>query len=239
LQLLASVLGAVLGWLLARRHIRFDWQPRSATKAELKEGGSYAAMLIVAANPTELDKIVAVRQVGAADAGIYIAGSRVMGALVMPVLAMLLAAQPRLFRHAHDPNENAGKLIRTIFVLALGWGVLSGAVLAAASPLLPLLFGHDFARTARLVPWMAITAPFLSVRLAAGSVLIALGHPLERVAFELSGVVLLLMGMLAFTPMLGALGLVAAVILAEATMCALGLALVLRHIRRHSQRMPE
>ncbi|WP_430388218.1 lipopolysaccharide biosynthesis protein [Dyella sp. 20L07] len=231
LQLLASVLGAVLGWFIASRRIRFDWRPRIATAAELKEGSSYAAMLLVAANPTELDKIVAVRQVGANDAGLYIASSRVMGALVMPVLAMLLAAQPRLFRHAHTKEHDGHKLVRMIFVLALGWGLLSGSLLAAASPLLPMLFGEGYARTAQLIPCMAITAPFLSLRLAAGSVLVALGHPLERVFFELAGIVLLLTGMLVFTHLFGVLGLVAAVIMAESAMCLLGLLLVLRHIR--------
>ncbi|WP_267222681.1 lipopolysaccharide biosynthesis protein [Dyella silvae] len=232
LQFLASVLGALFGWVITRRHIRLDWQPRTATANELKEGSSYAAMLIVSANPTELDKIMAVRQVGAMDAGIYIAGSRVMGALVMPVLAMLLTAQPRLFRHAHEQTNASRRLVRTIFLLALTWGALSGAVLAAASPLLPQLFGDGYLPTAQLMPWMAVTAPFLSLRLAAGSVLISLGHPLERVSFELCGVALLLIGMLAFTHFMGVLGLVVAVILAEAAMCVLGLTLVNRHIRR-------
>lgn len=231
LQMAASLAGALIGWLITRRHVPLQWRPRWVTTSELKDGSSYAAMLLIAANPTELDKIAAVRQVGATDAGIYVAGSRMMGALVMPVLAMLLAAQPRLFRHARESDPGAPRLIRTLFALALGWGMASGALLAIASPWLPWIFGAAFSRTAQLVPWMALSAPLLALRLCAGSVLIALGHPLERAAFELCGIVLLVVGMLVLTPWLGVYGLVAAVICSEAAMCAIGIGLVAKHAR--------
>jgi len=232
LQLYASLAGALLAWWIARRHVSFDWRPRLATSEELKDGASYAAMLLVAANPTELDKIVAVRQVGAADAGVYTAGARVMGALVMPVLALLLTAQPQLFQHAREGFAGTRRLVRNLFALALGWGVGSGVLLAIISPVLPWILGHDYGRTAQLVPWMAVTAPFLSLRLAAGSVLIALGHPLERMGFELCGIVLLAAGMILFTPWLGVLGLVAAVIVSEVAMSLVGAMLIVRRLRR-------
>jgi O-antigen/teichoic acid export membrane protein len=232
LQLVASLIGLSVGWWVVNRHVPLDWRPRRARCAELKDGGTYAAMLLVAANPTELDKIVAVRQVGGTEAGLYTAGSRVMGALVMPVLAMLLSAQPRLFRHARTADPNMGRLIRTLFAAALAWGILSGAILALASPLLPWLFGNSYAQTARLMPWMAVTAPFLSLRLAAGSVLVASGHPLERIAFEFFGIACLLIGMLTLTKSYGVLGLVAAVIMAEIAMALLGTGMVAHRLRR-------
>ncbi|MDG2537166.1 lipopolysaccharide biosynthesis protein [Dyella jiangningensis] len=235
LQLAASALGALTAWVIARRYVTFDWHPRLATSEEFRDGASYAAMLLVAANPTELDKVMAVRQVGATDAGIYTAGSRVLGALVMPVLAMLLTAQPRLFRHARNKKSEATTLICRLFAVALAWGLISGSLLAIASPALPLIFGHGFRRTAELVPWMACSAPFLSLRLASGSVLIALGHPLERMGFELCGIVVLLAGMLVFTPYWGVLGLIIAVIASDIAMSAIGVALVARHAREPAE----
>lgn len=232
LQLIASLVGLLLGWWVIRRHVPLDWRPRRATLGELKDGSTYAAMLLVAANPTELDKIVAVRQVGAAEAGLYTAGSRVMGALVMPVLAMLLSAQPRLFRHARTADGDMTRLVKLLFAAALAWGIISGVLLALASPLLPWLFGSSYAQTARLMPWMAITAPFLSVRLAAGSVLVASGHPLERIAFEFFGIASLLIGMLVLTKSYGVFGLIAAVIVAEVAMALLGTGMVVRRLRR-------
>jgi O-antigen/teichoic acid export membrane protein len=238
LQLTASLIGWSIGWWVARKHVLLDWRPRRATTGELKDGGTYAAMLLVAANPTELDKIVAVRQVGAAEAGLYTAGSRVLGALVMPVLAMLLSAQPRLFRQARTADGDMTRLVGMLFAAALAWGLISGVLIAVASPLLPWLFGRSYDQTARLLPWMAITAPFLSVRLAAGSVLVASGHPLERIAFEFFGIASLIAGMLVLTRSYGVFGLIAAVIIAEIAMALLGTGMVARQLRRRRQPNP-
>jgi len=232
LQLIASLIGLAIAWWVVRRHVPLDWYPRRAKSSELKEGGTYAAMLLVAANPTELDKIVAVRQIGAMEAGLYTAGSRVMGALVMPVLAMLLSAQPRLFHQARTANGDMARLVGMLFAAAVAWGLLSGLVLAVASPLLPWVFGSNYEQVARLVPWMAVTAPFLSLRLAAGSVLVASGHPLERIAFEVFGIACLIVGMIVLTKSFGVFGLIAAVIAAEIGMALLGTGMVVRQLRR-------
>ena len=238
LQLAASLIGLLIGWWVVRKHVPLDWRPRRATVSELKDGGTYAAMLLVAANPTELDKIVAVRQVGAAEAGLYTAGSRVMGALVMPVLAMLLSAQPRLFRQARTADSDMTRLVGMLFAAAVAWGLISAVLLAIASPLLPWLFGSSYEQTARLMPWMAITAPFLSVRLAAGSVLVASGHPLERITFEFFGIACLIVGMLVLTKSFGVMGLIGAVISAEIAMALLGTGMVARQLRRRRQSDP-
>ena len=155
-----------------------------------------------------------------------------MGALVMPVLAMLLSAQPRLFRHARTADGDTARLVRMLFTAALVWGLVSGVLLAIASPLLPWLFGNSYEQTARLMPWMAITAPFLSIRLAAGSVLVASGHPLERIVFEFFGIACLVVGILVLTKSFGVFGLIAAVIVAEIAMALLGTAMVVHQLRR-------
>ena len=230
LQLLASMLGAGFGLWITRRHVKLDWRPRRATRHELREGASYAAMNLVAANPSELDKIIAVRAVGAHDAGVYAATSRVMTAAVTPVLAMLLASQPRLFRHAHEPTREGHRLIHLIAILALAWGVASGLMLALCSPLLPRLFGESFAGTAGLMPWLAAAAPFLSLRLAAGTVLVTRGRPGERIGFELCGVLALVVGMLVLAPHFGTRGLAMALVIAELSMVLIGWWLVRRHL---------
>ncbi len=229
LQFATSVISLAISYRLTRRYVRLHWDPRIATTDELKAGASYAAMQLVAANPTELDKAIAVRAVGAHDAGIYAATSRIMGAMVTPVIALLLSAQPRLFRHAHRPDRQGKKLIGLIALLAFGWGIFSSVALAVCSPLLPVILGPTYAGTARLLPWVAITAPFLALRLSAGTVLVALGHPRERIAFEIAGVLLLASGMVVLPHYLGVGGLVAAVIMAEAVMAASGWWLVRKH----------
>lgn len=228
LQFTTSLISLVIGYQLTRRHVHLHGKVRTATASELKAGASYAAMQLVAANPTELDKAIAVRAVGAHDAGIYSATSRVMGAMVTPVIALLLTAQPRLFRHAHAPDKQGNRLIGLIALLAFAWGALSSVLLAVFSPLLPLILGPTYANAARLLPWVATTAPFLALRLSAGTVLVALGHPRERIGFEIAGVALLVSGMAALPHFLGVKGLAVAVLLAEIAMAASGWWLVRR-----------
>lgn len=231
LQFIASLAGFVLGLRISQRHVRLDWRPRWATRREIFQGASFAAMHLVAANPSELDKVIATRAVGADDAGIYAATSRVMSATVMPVIAMLLAAQPRLFRHAHEPTQQGHRLIVLVAVLALAWGSLSGIVLALLSPLLPVLFGASFAATSQLMPWLAAAAPFLSLRLAAGVTLVAQGHPAQRIVFEVSGILVLVAGILVFAPFFGTRGIAIALVAAEFCMASVGWWLVHRQLR--------
>jgi O-antigen/teichoic acid export membrane protein len=70
------------------------------------------------------------------------------------------------------------------------------------------------------------------VRLAAGSVLVASGHPLERIAFEFFGIACLIVGMLVLTKDFGVFGLISAVIVAEIAMALLGTGMVARQLRR-------
>ncbi|MBT2143290.1 MULTISPECIES: polysaccharide biosynthesis C-terminal domain-containing protein [unclassified Rhodanobacter] len=237
LQLFASMLGAGLGLWITRRYVKLDWRPRRATLHEFREGASYAAMNLVAANPSELDKIIAVRAIGTHDAGVYAATSRVMAAAVTPVFAMLLASQPRLFRHAREPTREGRRLIYLILILALAWGTVSGLMLTLCSPLLPWLFGESFIGTAKLMPWLAAVAPFLSLRLAAGTILVARGRPGERIGFELCGVFALVVGMLVLTPHFGIRGLAMALVIAELSMAVIGWWLVRHHLIRSAKTM--
>ena len=109
LQLLASLLGLAIGFLITARHVQLDWRPRRVTVAELRHGASFAAMNLIAANPTELDKMLSVRLVGAHDAGIYTATARVVGrhrnAGDRPAAVIAAAAiSPRACAYARGPS---------------------------------------------------------------------------------------------------------------------------------------
>lgn len=234
LQAVAALAGLGIGLAITQRHVRLDWRPRTASISELKNGATYAAMHMVAANPSELDKVMALRLVGTHDAGIYAATTRAMGAVAMPVIAMLLAAQPRLFRHAHQPNEQGHRLIQTIAALALAWGLLCWLLLTLCSPILPWLFGVRFTAMAELMPWLSAVAAPLSLRFAAGTVLVAFGRPLERVCFELCGIAVLVGAMLLLAPHLGTRGLAMALFASESSMALTGWWLVHRHLRQRT-----
>jgi O-antigen/teichoic acid export membrane protein len=191
LQSTAALAGLVLALMMTNRVARLPWKPRRPSREEWRSGAAYAAMHVVAANPTELDKIISPVLLGAHTAGIYSATSRIMNAVVMPVVGMLSASQPRLFRHGATPTHEGRRLVGLLGRISFGWGLLSAAALALGAPLLPYLLGEAFAETATTLPWVAMAAPFMALRMAAGTVLVAAGHPLRRLRFELTGILLL------------------------------------------------
>ncbi|GFZ93913.1 lipopolysaccharide biosynthesis protein [Dyella caseinilytica] len=231
LQLLTSFLATLLALAIAHHYVELNWRPRLVSRQELRAGAAYAAMNLVAANPSEIDKIVAIRLIGAHDTGIYATTTRVMTSCVTPVIGMLLSAQPRLFRHAHKPTHEGLRLIWVIALLSLGWGLISGIVLVLCSPLLPWLFGEAFVETAGLMPWLALSAPGISLRLAAGTILVALGKPIERLVFEVLGVLILVSSMVLLGPHYRAFGLAIALSFAESSMAIIGWHMVSKRLR--------
>lgn len=190
-QAIGAVLGLFCALAVTSKLIRLDLPPRRPTRSELADGTSYAAMHVVSANPSEVDKIVSPMFLGEHVAGIYSAASRVMGAMITPVTAVLLAAQPSLFAHADQPTTKGQRLLLRLAPLAAALGFVSMLALIACAPVVTLLFGPSYAETAAQLPWTATAVPFLCLRLAAGTILVALGKPLERLTFELCGVILL------------------------------------------------
>ncbi|MDR6934882.1 lipopolysaccharide biosynthesis protein [Luteibacter sp. 3190] len=229
-------LGCALG--LTSRLVALPWLPRPPTRGELTKGASYAAMHVVSANPAEVDKILAPILLGEHLAGIYSAASRVMGAMITPIAAVLLASQPRLFAHAGEPTADGHRLLIALARLAAILGVISMAILAACAPLVTLLFGASYAETAALLPWTAAAVPFLCLRLAAGTVLVALGKPLERLTFELCGILLLIPLLWIGAHAGNIVGMTLGLTIAEASMAGTGW-MRIRQIERHTLRMAQ
>jgi len=228
LQAAAALLGLGLALVATHRVAPLQWRPRRPSRDEWRSGAAYAAMHIVAANPTELDKIISPALLGAHAAGIYSATSRVMNAVVMPVVGMLVASQPRLFRHGAAPTQEGQRLVGLLGRISFGWGLLSAAALALGAPLLPYLLGNAFAETAATLPWVAMASPFMALRMAAGTVLVASGHPLRRLRFELTGIVLLALLLGSGARFFDVRGMAVGLTLGEAFMASYGWHLVRR-----------
>jgi O-antigen/teichoic acid export membrane protein len=230
-QFVAVAIGLFLSFAIVNRHCVLGWRPRLVTWSQFRNGATYTAMHFVAANSSEVDKIFAGRLVSAYETGVYSATTRVASALAMPVIAMLLSAQPKIFSHAHHPSRKGRRLIKRIGVLAAVWGSTSWFLLFLGSPLLPLLFGTSFTSMSELMPLLgSVTLP-LCLRHSAGTLLVALGNPVARILIELCGIVILLCGMLALTPSIGIQGIAIAMILSESSMALIGWYSVLRRVR--------
>ena len=192
---------SALTLLAAQRSLQQAWPAlrtwRLPRRAELRDAAGYAVLNTTATGPAELDKTLAATLLPLAVAGVYAAGARVIGALTLPVIAMMLSAMPRLFREAASDAQRTRHLLRWLFAAALGYSLLLAAVLWLAAPLFDWLFGARYHGLGDTLRWLTLAVPGMALRITAGSVLMTLGKPWMRVGFEVVG--LLVLSIAAFT----------------------------------------
>lgn len=211
------VAGATMPAPWPRPHI---W--RLPKKVELRTAAGFAAINITATTPAEFDKTLATKLLPLATSGLYAAGARVIGAATLPVIAMMLSALPRLFREGqYDPGRTA-RLIRWTFMAALAYSIVLAVVLWFIAPIFVWLFGVKYQGIEHAIHWLCLAVPGMALRMVAGNVLMAIGHPWMRVGFEVSGLLVLLVCSILLAPHWGLQGMVLALVCMEWAMTVLG-----------------
>lgn len=207
---------------------------RLARVVELRYAAGFAVMNVTAVGPSELDKALAAKLLPLGEAGIYAVAVRVIGAIILPVTAMGLSAQPRLFREGGKVtvSERSRKLLRRMFFASLSYSSLLAVTLWLTAPILGFIFGGDFGGVVEALRWLCWVAPAMALRLTAGNILVALGSPLSRSSFEFSGMLAIMVLALLFVPCLGIDGMVIALLLAEWAMAIVGVISVIRCVTR-------
>lgn len=230
--LAASVLTLMLVIALMPSPLPSPAQWHLPTRENLRASASYAVLNITAAGPSELDKTLAARWLPAADAGMYSAAARVLAAGILPVLAMMLAAMPRLFREGQNRSREALRLLRNLYGVGLVYGVCLASALWLVAPVFDWLFGPKYAGVSSAIRLLCLAVPGMTLRKVNGTVLMTLGKPWMRVLFELLGIVVLLLAAMILSTKSGISGMSIAVILSEWTMALIGGYLIHSHVTR-------
>lgn len=211
-------------------------QWRGPTVQELRESASFAALNITAMGPAELDKTLAIRLLPLTAAGLYAAGARVVGAVTLPVIALMLSAMPRLFREGQSQPQRTARLLLWIFTATTIYSAALAAALWWCAPLFVWLLGDKYEGVDEVIQWLCIAVPGMALRIAAGSALMALGKPWVRAGFELVGVTVLAVAAVLLTMHWGSHGLPLALACSEWTMALLGSWLVARWVKKSGHR---
>lgn len=201
-------------------------------KAELGAAAGYAALNITATTPAELDKTLATKLLPLAASGVYAAGARVIGATVLPVLAMMLSALPRLFREGQTQFERTAHLLRWIVGAAFAYGVTLAAGLWFVAPVFVWLFGAKYHGIEHVIHWLCLAVPGMALRIAVGNVLMAFGKPWMRVGYEVAGLIVLIIASVILTSFFHATGMPLALACSEWSMATVGITLVCTVRRR-------
>lgn len=211
---------------------------RLPSKPEWRETAGYAALAVTAASPSELDKTLATRLLPLAASGLYAAAARVVGAATLPVVALLLSAMPRLFREGQDQPRRTARLVRWIFAAAFAYSMVLAVALWVAAPAFVWLFGPKYEGIQHMIHWLCLAVPGMALRIAAGSVLMALGKPWMRAGFEVAGLVVLLVAAVTLTSRFGATGMPLALACSEWAMTLIGGGLVMARLRDGANMVP-
>ncbi|KRG75016.1 hypothetical protein ABB30_12980 [Stenotrophomonas ginsengisoli] len=182
--------------------------------AEWRQAFGFAAAEVSRNGPTELDKSVAMRFLGGSDAGLYAAGSRIVAAFVLPVMAMVVSSLPRLFREA-DGEYVPIRLIVAMLASSCIYGAIMALLLWLGAPRIDGLFGAAYAGIGGIVGAMCMVVPGLSLRLVSGYVLMVLGRVWWRVGVEFLGVFLMVFFGYFLMPEVGVTGMVYALAFSE------------------------
>jgi O-antigen/teichoic acid export membrane protein len=181
----------------------------------------YAAINITRSAPGELDKTLALKLLPPGVAGVYAVATRVVGAITLPVSAMMLSALPRLFREGRGSHKTA-YLLGKIYAVALCYSLLLAGVVWLFAPIFGSVFGEQYQGISEVIRWLCPAIPAMALRMVIGSALMAMGKPWMRVGLEITGLVLLVICAVVLIDCLGIMGLPLALACAEWTMTIIG-----------------
>lgn len=200
---------------------------RLPNRTELRFASSHAMLALTATGPAELDKALATKLLPLSDSGLYASAARIMGTVTLPVIALMFSALPRLFREASDCSERSARLLYCIFVATFAYSVLLSALMWLIAPVFVQVFGGEYRGITQMIHWLCLAMPGMALRIAAGSVLMAIGRPWMRAGFEAAGLAVLVVAAVVFTAHLGTLGMPIALACSEWTMACIGVYLII------------
>jgi len=231
-QLVATAVGLCATATIAARFIPLWGSPRWPKRHEFFDGLAYCATSGVTAGSMEIDKIVALNATTAWDAGIYATMSRVVFAGTLPIVGLLMSAQPRLFANADSAGDEMQRLVRTVAVGCLLLGVAAAIGLNVCAPLLHLLVGQRFKALDQVLPIMSLAIPAMSLRLAGTNIMLTLGRPSRRIALDVAGVLLLVASLTLLGNRYGLAGLGAGLVISESGLAIAAWTIVLLELSR-------
>tara|TARA_R110000850_G_scaffold213377_1_gene339358 strand:- start:10272 stop:11366 length:1095 start_codon:yes stop_codon:yes gene_type:complete len=161
----AHFIGSALGLLAATALVtRIDglpaWRSRLPFRDAIRQGSGYALSNAVNTGYQEIDKILMLQLLGPAVAGPYIVAFRIASIFTLPISALISATLPRLM--IQKGVANTLRTYRMVQLVALGYGALAGTAMLITAPIVPYLFGSDYAKATEylslLAPWPILFA---------------------------------------------------------------------------------
>jgi O-antigen/teichoic acid export membrane protein len=190
--------------------------------ARAREGAPYSLNVTATVAQNDVDKTLLVRFGYSEEAGLYSVAYRLATMAWLPVLAVLQATLPRFFAMGNEGGLTAtDRFARALMRPLAAYGVFATVVLAAISPLIPVVLGEEYRGSVTL---LLLLAPLTLIKVAQyvpSDALTGAGHqPVRTLCIVISMGLNLGLGLI-FIPRYGIAAALVATFVAELTYVAL------------------
>lgn len=147
-------------WSVGRRYgVRV--RPGRPDMAHVRSSGLYSTTIAALTVQNDADKVVMTASRIGAEAGLYAAAYRLVLMGLLPLRALLAASHRRFLEH--DPSARSQHTRRSLTFSGIGaaYGVVFGAALYVAAPLVTVLFGDAYEGAVTMLRYLA---PVVAVR---------------------------------------------------------------------------
>jgi O-antigen/teichoic acid export membrane protein len=113
----------------------------------------------------DADKSILARSVSSAAAGIYTAAFRLVFMACMPIFAIVVAIQARMFRRGREEGlAGTLKAVRPLMAYAAGYCVLLALAIYLLAPVVPSLLGASYEGSVEVVRLLCLLPFFLTIQ---------------------------------------------------------------------------
>jgi O-antigen/teichoic acid export membrane protein len=147
--------------------------------------------------------------------GVYTTAYRVIDIACLPVSAVEWAAAPRFFQEGLHGLAAVVRFCNKVLVRTMAVAVLTSAAVFAFAPLLPILFGYEFAAASHVLRWLAILPLFRGVHQITGAALTGAGFQKQRTVAQAAAAVLNIALDLAWIPTMSWVGATRATLISD------------------------
>jgi O-antigen/teichoic acid export membrane protein/CTP:molybdopterin cytidylyltransferase MocA len=181
----ATVLESLVGFARIWRHYG---PPRPAPALiwnSLNDGWLFSVNQASASVYNNMDKTM-LAELGTLEAtGIYATAYRIIDMAFIPVKSLVFASYPRFFKAGATGISGSLALARRLLPFSIGSGVAISVGLFVCAPIMPYIFGHEYAAAIGAIRWLALIPLLRSLHNIAANTLTGAGHQGIRSAVQI------------------------------------------------------
>lgn len=223
--------GSVATLLIVRRFLGGSIKATLPDRHDLRLGAGFVFVDTANTAQADIDKVVLGGFGLNADAGVYAAAYRVVDLANIPLGALVRASYSEFFRRGSTRVGEVVRYARKLTVLSVSYGLVVGAALWLAAPLLEVVMGSEFEDSVTALRWVAAVPAIRAAQFFPANVLTGIDRQWVRARLMTGTAILNLVLNLVLVPEYGWRGAAVTTLLAEAVFSVVLWAAVLRELR--------